>query len=73
MDRPLVERHLAQAEQRVSEGKRHIANQRELVAELERDGHPTEQACRLLAQFEEIQALYIADRDRVWAELAAMR
>jgi hypothetical protein len=73
MDRALVERRLAQIERHVTESTRHIADQRELIAEWDRDGHPTEQACRLLAQFEKIRALHIADRDQVRAELAAMR
>jgi hypothetical protein len=63
--------HLAQARRHVAIGERHIARQRELVIELERDGHDASSAKQLLVQFEELQALHIADRDRLEQELAA--
>jgi hypothetical protein len=55
--RAATERHLAEAEHQV-------ANQRELVAALERDGQ-ADQPTKVLAQFEEVLAMYIADRDRL--------
>ena len=64
MDRRMIEAHLALTERHVAEGKRHVARQRELVAELERDGHDTATALDLLRQFEELQALHVADRNR---------
>ena len=39
MDREILLRRLAQAEQRVAEGKAFIAQQQQLVVESERDGH----------------------------------
>jgi hypothetical protein len=60
-----------QAKGIVQEAKRNVANQRKLLASLEADGH-TERAAeaqRLLGQFEESQALHIADRDRLRKEL----
>jgi hypothetical protein len=39
MDRQILLRRLAQAEQRVAEGKAFIAQQRQMVVESERDGH----------------------------------
>jgi hypothetical protein len=39
MDREMLRQHLAQAERHMAEGERCIARQRELVAELARDGH----------------------------------
>lgn len=45
--------------------------QREIVAELERDGHDVSEARKLLVQFEELQAMHVADRDRLIDELAA--
>lgn len=56
--------HLAQTEGYVALGEHHLGRQRELVSELERDGHDTTEARRLL------QALHAADRDRLRNELA---
>ena len=53
----------------MAQGIEHVARQRELVAKLERDGHPTFQAVETLAQFEELLGLHIADRDRLRREL----
>jgi hypothetical protein len=39
------------------------------VARLERDGHDPSQAMHMLQQFQELQALHIADRDRLRKEL----
>jgi hypothetical protein len=73
VDRAMVEQHLAQAERHVAAGERHIARQREIVRELDHEGHDLNSARDLLVQFEEMQALHIADRDRLRAELAALR
>jgi len=69
MDAEMARDHLAQAERHVAQGERHIARQREIIAELERDGHDTAQARATLAQFEEIQAMHVAERDRLRHEL----
>ena len=69
MDRLIIELHLAQAERHVIESEHHVARQRELIATMERDGHDTLQARATLAQFEEMQALHRADRDRLRQEL----
>jgi hypothetical protein len=55
----------------VQEAKRNVANQRKLLASLEADGHTegAAEAQRLLGQFEELQALHSADRDRLRKEL----
>lgn len=73
MGREMLEQHLAQAERHVAQGERHIARQREIIAELEEDGHDLEVAESLLAQFESTQLSHIADRDRLRAELAALK
>ena len=65
----MLQDHLAQAECHVAEGERNIARQREIVAQLECDGHDADQAARLLRSFEELQALHVADRDRLRKEL----
>jgi hypothetical protein len=72
--RSMVLRHLAQAEQHVALGEQHIAQQRETVANLERDGHQHAAATAraLLQTFEEAQASRIDDRERLRAELAAL-
>lgn len=66
MDRTLwqlqVERHVATC-------RRHITRQTEIIAELERQGSDTQSARDLLAQFESIQALHTAHRDRLRREL----
>jgi len=56
---------LAAAERHVAEVERHLANQRELVAQLERDGRDTAHAKQLLEQFEEVLAIHVAERDRL--------
>ncbi len=68
-DPTLVREHLTQAERHVAEGERHVARQRELVAQLERDGHDTTAARKSLTQFEELQDMHIADRDRLRREV----
>ena len=70
MDRAIIQDHLAQTERHVSQGKEHISRQREIIADLERGGHDSKAARALLVQFEEMQALHIADRDRLLRELS---
>ncbi len=54
MDRELWEQHLALAERHIVDGEATIARQRQIVAELERDGHDTARARALLAQFQHL-------------------
>jgi len=74
-DRGMIERHLAQAEMHVIQGETRLGRQREVVAELERDGqHEAAQTAReLLATFETAQQSNLDDRDRLRAELAALK
>jgi len=69
-DPALVRKHLAQAERDVGLGTRHVERQREIIAELGRDGHPTEQAEQLLQTFEDSLSLHVSERDRLQKELA---
>ena len=69
MNRAMLEAHLVATERPLAEVQRHVAYQRELVAQLERDGYNTAEATRLLKQFEEVLAMHIADRDRLRKEL----
>lgn len=62
--------HLAQAERHVLEGEEHLARQRKVISELERDGHDTTTAVELLREFERSQAAHVEERDRIRAELS---
>jgi hypothetical protein len=68
-DRTLVLKHLALAEHHVDQGKRHLARQEELIAELGREGLDTTQARKVLATLRETQALHEADVKRILGEL----
>jgi hypothetical protein len=68
MDRIMLIHHLAQAEEHVASSRRAIIRQRELVLDLERDGQDTGEARRLLATFEDLERLHVADRERVLKE-----
>ena len=72
MDRDTLKRHLTKAEDQVAITAQNVARQRELAAELERDGYDASQAKKMLEQFLEQQALHIADRDRLIKELSEL-
>jgi len=57
--------HLAMADRHVAAGNRVVIRQRQLISELEADGHDTREALALLARFEGSLALHLADRDRL--------
>ena len=61
----MLNEHLRRAEQQVADDAARIAQQRTLVAELARAGYSTAQARVLLAQFEELQEVHLAERDRL--------
>jgi hypothetical protein len=69
MDRAILLRHLASAEDHIAKGAEHIRRQREIVAELERDGHDAALARKLLVEFENMQRLNVTERDRLVKEL----
>lgn len=69
-DRAPYEKHLAMAQEHIAMHERDIARQRELVKKLEPYGPVSEQAKALLAQFEALHAMHIADRDRLKQELS---
>jgi hypothetical protein len=73
MDRQQTKEHLALAEEHVALGATNVARQREIIAKLERDGHDATQARALLAQFEQLQATHVTDRDRLLSELERER
>jgi hypothetical protein len=61
--------HLARAAEHVAAGENTLHRQRRVLRSLERDGHDTRAAKELLDRFEKLQALHIADRDRLRREL----
>jgi len=69
MERAALEDHLAAAERHLAEAEWQATNQRELVAELEHDGHDIVEPARLLAELEEVLAAHVADCDRLRKEL----
>ena len=71
IDRMMWQEHLVQAERHVVLGTEHIAKQRVLIAELEHDGHDARMARDLLYQFEQMQELHVANRDRLRKDLGA--
>ena len=75
VDKQMLQRHLSEAETHVSRGIDLVARQRELAAELERDGHTkaAADARSLLATLERTQEMHIADRDRIAGELAKLQ
>jgi len=70
MDRSMILDHLAQARCHVAMGEKHIASQREVIAALERNGYDTSGAEELLATFEELQRMHVADQDRLQNKLS---
>ena len=64
----MLKRHLAEAEEHIATGEKNIARQRDLIAQLERDGHDTASARNFLGEFEQLQALHIAERERLLRE-----
>jgi hypothetical protein len=49
-----------------------MARQREIIAELQYNGHDSTRAAEMLATLEEVQRSHVASRDRVAAELREM-
>jgi hypothetical protein len=72
MKRSALLDRLAQTYRHVAIGEENIGRLREIVARLERGGHDSWLAKQLLARFEEIQQLYVYDRDRLENELAQL-
>ena len=58
MDRSTLEQHLALTQQHVIEAMGLVARQEKVVAELERDGHDTAEALKVLATLRDTQRLH---------------
>ena len=65
MDRGLLFKLLDQAEQRVSQGDAHVREQRRRIRGLQHKGLDTAESVALLALFEDMLAMHVADRDRL--------
>jgi hypothetical protein len=72
MDGATLIRHLAEVESLVTLAEVIVAQQHQLIADMERDGTDTRMARQLLIEFEETLSLHIAQRDRLKAQLAAI-
>ena len=73
MDYAIVEEHLRRAKEHMAKGIENLRRQREIIAELERDGHDATTAKELLRTFEEVQAMHVGDVNRLTKELAGHR
>ena len=69
MDRTIILEHLAQSEEHIVLGERHIADQLKLIARLNREGLNSKDAEDLLARFQTLLAEHITHRDRLRKEL----
>jgi exonuclease VII small subunit len=62
MDREREFAHLIRAEKAIAESRKHIADQEQRVAELDRDGHDTQRALSVLGLYRCLQAQHLAQR-----------
>ncbi len=65
----ILQDHLAMAERHIASGNRVITRQRQLINQLEADGHDIRAAQLLLARFEDLQAWRLSHRDRLINEI----
>jgi hypothetical protein len=64
-----IEQHLTQTLEHIALGEVNMARQRQLIAELQRDGHDTTEAMELLAMLEETQRIHVETRERLQQQL----
>jgi hypothetical protein len=72
MDRGRIEASLREIEHHIARGLQHLDRQRQIIAELERDGHDTAAAVTLLATLEETQRLHVASYKTIQKELRSL-
>jgi hypothetical protein len=70
MDRAALEQLLRDAESLLHREERNIAHQREVIGTLERGGRDATAAKMFLRRLESAHARHIADRNRLFKELA---
>jgi endonuclease/exonuclease/phosphatase family metal-dependent hydrolase len=73
MDIEMIMQHLTQAREHVALGERHIARQHEIIAEIKLRGADPKEVERLLAAFEQSQAMHLSHRDRLDLQLAGLK
>lgn len=73
MERAAIEQHLAEAERHVTQSEGLVRRQREVVQQLERDGHDTALAKVLLSELERSLALHRLDCKRTREQLERFR
>lgn len=72
MDRETIESELARAEEYIAFGREKIARQRQLIAELDMDGHDATKARKELTKLEVAQRLHVEHRDALTNRLRAL-
>ena len=72
MDRAALKQLLRVAESLLHRGERNIAHQCEVIGTLERGGHDAAAAKMFLRRLESQQARHVADRNRLFKQLADM-
>ncbi len=65
INRPTLERYLAEAEKHVLRGECHIQAHRRHIAVLEQHGRDCTQARKVLTTSEELLVMYVARRDQL--------
>ena len=70
MDRAALKQLLQEAESLLHRGEQNMAHQREVIETLARGGHDATAAKMLLRRLESAHARHIADRNRLFKELA---
>jgi len=70
MDKATLQHRLQEAEGLVRRGEEDIAFQRQTIATLDKGGHDVEAAIMFLRRLEAKQAKHVADRDRLFKQLA---
>jgi hypothetical protein len=69
MNRERLTALLQEADLHVAERRAHIDSLRRQVAELERDGHPADDACLAVERLEQALALYLEHREQLAKEV----
>ena len=72
LDRESLRRQLSTVEKHIAIGMKALESQRRVLAELERDGHETLEARKLLVNFEKAQGLYLDEHKRLSRALERM-
>jgi len=73
MDRQIIMQHLAQAERHAADGEIIAVRQKELIAEIERQGHDAANARASLVLFKDLQRMHSADASRLRREAQKAR